>query len=176
MGGFWGQVSLRSINAESFNTHGTPNAYLPRNLRDFANTLLRINNLVLNVLGYIPGIAQISGCIRMGIGCCIVAFTLALGSPKENEGLIIGRWFSEALLTGTAQIARGALEAFIPFGRQINMSLDGIGTILNLRTECLHAPSYGEYVDRMMEIDAEIPGPPYRDPNYPFPLELLKLA
>ncbi|MFA6119248.1 MAG: hypothetical protein WCT85_03390 [Parachlamydiales bacterium] len=156
---------IRSINAESFNTYGSQDAHLPHSIRDFAVTSLKINNLILNILGYIPGVAQISGCIRMGIGSSIIILSFALGSPNAKEGLIIGRWFKEALVTGTAQIARGALEAFFSFGRLINLSLDVIGTIINLHTEVCHLRYTGGMEED--EILAEEARPPYRDPNYP---------
>ncbi len=165
---------IRSINAESFNTYGSQDAYLPRSIRDFTVTSLKINNLVLNILGYIPGVALISGCVRMGIGISIIILTLALGSPNADQGLIIGRWFKEALVTGTAQIARGALEAFAPFGRLINLPLDIIGTILNLRTEYLHIRYVGGWEEH--EIREQEAHPPYRDPDYPIPFILLYFA
>lgn len=164
---------IRSINAETFNTYGSPGAYLPRSLRDVAITLLRIHNLSLNILGYIPGVAQISGCVRMGIGACMIVLTAALGNPNADEGLIIGRWYQEALLTGISQIARGALEAFVPFGFLVNGSLDIIATYVNLKTECSHL-QYCGYLD-VEEREAIESRPPYRDPNYPaflFPLYL----
>lgn len=167
---------IRSINSESFNTYGSENAYLPRGIRDLANTLLRINNLVLNILGYIPGVAHVSGSIRMGIGCCICVITLALGSPNAERGLIIGRWYKEALLTGIAQIARGALEAFVPYGRQVNIGLDIAGTVVNLANESSHIQCGGGPGYEFEEGNERADLPPYRDPAYPLPLFPLYFA
>lgn len=54
---------------------------------------------------------------------------------NATQGAIIGHWYDEALLTGITQIARGALEAFVPFGWVANASLDAIATIYNLGKE-----------------------------------------
>ncbi len=165
---------IRSINAESFNTYGSPGAFLPRSIRDLANTLLRINNLVLNVLGYIPGVSLVSGSVRLGIGVSIVILTLALGSPNAEQGLIIDRWYNEALITGAAQVARGTLEAFASFGGPVNMILDIVGTVFNLQAELFHCDcSIGPMDDDSREAEAR---PPYRDPDYPVFLSPLYLA
>lgn len=158
----WG---LRSVNIESFNALSPETEQLPRYLRDFSLTLLRINNLVLNILGYIPGIAQISGCVRIGIGACILLLTLSVGDPSSNNGLIIGRWYKEALVTGVAQIARGILEAFVSSGRLVNLSLDTVGTVFNLRAENSRYIYTGGWEPE--DIRAWENRPPYRDPHYP---------
>ena len=64
---------------------------MPAKVRDCINTLLRINNLLFNVLGYFPEIKRVSGLIRMGIGCSIVVVTLAIGTPTPGPGPITGR-------------------------------------------------------------------------------------
>jgi hypothetical protein len=171
---------IRSINSASFNASGARGSdgslteYIPLSTRDRINTFLRVNNLVLNILGYIPVVKQTSGCIRMGIGISIIVLTLAVGSPTAGRGLIVGRWYTEALLTGLAQVARGALEAFVPFSYRINLSLDVIGTIYNLATEISLIQYDGP---RSLLTEHEIDEinqrpllarrqPPYSDPEY----------
>lgn len=46
------------------------------------------------------------------------------------KGFIIGRFYDESLTTGVAQVARGALEAFAPWGRLANAGLDVAATIM----------------------------------------------
>ncbi len=168
---------IRSINAASFNApryvKGNPVIDLPLSIRDLANTVLRINNLTLNILGYIPGVKHISGCVRMGIGGTIILLTLALGTPTASTGLIIGRWYDEALLTGIAQVTRGALEAFVVF--PINLIGDVAGTVCNLSTEISHASySCGDDIFEMENTRRN--APPYCDPDYPIFLLPLYLA
>ena len=175
---------IRSVNTASFNATGTRDVNgnltesIPVLIRDLVNTILRINNLTLNILGYIPVIQQISGCVRMGIGGSIVLLTLALGSPTETSGIIVGRWYDEALLTAIAQVSRGVLEAFVPFGSLINLSLDAVGTIYNLKTELSHLSySCGMDAHEIIEVQAERRRtPPYADPSYPIPLLFLYFA
>lgn len=171
---------LRSINAETFNTYRHRESYIPENTRSMAVTALRINNLTLNILGYIPGVRQISGIVRMGIGSGIILFTLALGSPTASEGLIIGHWYKEAVATGVAQIARGAFEAFVPFGWIVNASLDTIGTLVNVITDAARAPYLGGLSDEEIEeVKAEYANrtaPPWGDVKYPFPFRILEIV
>lgn len=167
---------IRSINAASFNGTYNEKEHIPCLIRDFANTALRINNLTLNILGYIPGIKHISGCIRMGVGGSIILLTLALGSPTASTGLIVGRWYEEALLTGIAQATRGALEAFVVC--PINLLGDVVGTVCNLMTELSNAPYYGglDDIEILERENLRRQKQPYSDPEYPVLLSLLYLA
>lgn len=58
-----------------------------------------------------------------------------LGERDALQGIIIGHWYDEALLTGITQVGRGIFEAFVPFGRAVNAALDFVSTILNIRKE-----------------------------------------
>lgn len=117
---------------------------------------------------------SISGCVRIGIGFSIVVLVLALGDPNAKQGLIIGRWYNEALLTGVAQMARGILEASGPFGNTVNMYLDIAGTYCNSQIEYTHFQYTGgweeeDFVERAKKT-------PWTEPQYPIPLIPLFLA
>ena len=167
MANTWG---ICSVNPKTFNTNYHESFTFPRPLRNLVVTALRINNSILNIAGYIPGVSNISGCVRMAIGTTIVGVTLAIGERNAMQGPIIGRWYDEALTTGISQIARGAFEAFIPAGHITNLVMDTIATPLNLSTqiegslaceECMYGNSHVK---------------PHRDAEYPFPFSLLKLV
>ena len=135
---------------------------IPAKVRDCVNTLLRINNLLFNALGYFPETKRVSGLIRMGIGCSIVVVTLAIGTPIAGPGPITGRWYSEALKTGIAQVFRGSMEALMPYGGVVNGCLDVLGTVSNIQAEYYFDPS---------ERPRHHP-----DPSYWFPFQLLRLV
>lgn len=160
---------LRSVNTDTFNVKYNQSYWYPQNFRNIFVTLLRIHNFSLNILGYKQDIAKFSGCARMLSGLSICIVTLNIGERNAEQGMIIGPWYDEALMTGIAQIARGATEAFMPYGRLINLSLDVIGTIRNLISEIRHA-----------SVCQEAMGPsanrPHPNPSYPFPFWLLYLA
>ena len=160
---------LRSINTNTFNLKWHTNYVYPQQVRNALVTFLKVHNLTLNILGYIPGVSVVSGCVRMKTGLIMCAVTLAIGERNATEGKIIGHWYDEALLTGITQIARGALEAFVPFGWVANASLDTIATIYNVRKELSASSLYIRY----MQYDHH---GPYPDPEYPFPFWLLHLA
>ncbi len=166
---------IRSINRETFNTVNHDALFFPRVVRNIAVTALRVNNAIFNVLGYIPGVSTISGCVRMTTGLAMIAVTLAIGDRNSDEGVIIGRWYDEALLTGIAQTARGALEAFVPFGWAANAALDVVATFINLPKEMVASMAceecmYGGSIDDASHVR------PHDDVDYPFPLFLLHLA
>jgi len=165
---------IRSVNRETFNTKYHDNLFIPRPLRNAVITTLRINNAVLNVLGYIPRarVSFVSGCVRMSIGAGIIGVTLAIGDRKASSGAIIGHWYDEAIGTGIAQIARGALDALVPFGWIANAAFDVIATPFNL----------GKEVEGSLACDECMMGGenghvrPHDDVNYPFPFWLLYLV
>ncbi len=128
------EFSLNTYGLHAVNTHSFQNREVgtSRPIRNAVVTALRINNLTLNILGYMPGFSTISGSIRMLVGMAIGAVTLAIGTPKQDQaGAIIGHFYNEALSTAAAQIFRGACEAFIPFGKFINAAADITATIVN---------------------------------------------
>ena len=159
---------LFSINIDTFNLNKYSNLYYPKEIRDLLVTFLKIHNLILNIFGYISQCSPISGCIRMGTGIMMCSVTLAFGERRATNGMIIGRWYDEALLTGITQIARGALEAFASFGWKANVSLSAIGTILSL----------GKAFSTAIEHDSKFNFKgcrPHRPPVYPFPFNLLHI-
>jgi hypothetical protein len=135
---------------------------IPAGVRNCVNTLLRINNLLFNALGYFPETKRISGLIRMGIGCSIVVVTLAIGTPIGGPGPITGRWYGEALKTGIAQIFRGSMEALMPYGSVVNACLDVLGTMINIRAE--------------RHFDPSVHPRHHPDPSYWLPFQLLRLV
>lgn len=156
----WG---FRSINCETFNTKYHSDFTYPVELRDIVVTALRLSNLTLNVLGYIPGVSVFSGVARIALGSAICLMTLAIGERNASQGIIIQHWYDEALITGISQIARGVLEAFVPMGWTVNATLDLFGTFHNLSKEvqlastcpgCMGYASHG----------------PHPDPDYPLAL------
>ena len=67
----------------------------------------------------------------------IIGLTLVVGDRYAPRGVIIGRWYDEALNTGMAQVVRGALEAIGLMGWIANATLDIIATPINLGREAL---------------------------------------
>lgn len=155
---------IHSINRDTFNMRDHDQLMFPRTVRNVIVTALRINNAVLNVLGYIQGTSLRSGSARILIGASLIVVTLAIGDRKATSGTIIRRWYDEAILTGIAQIARGTLEAVVPFGWIATSALDIIATPLNLRKNDLRSCTNCNRVH------------PHDHPVYPFPLSLLYLA
>lgn len=126
---------LHSINNTTFNARDHGPLTYSKQVRDTVMTLLKINNAVLNILGYmqfVPIVSVISGSLRMAVGTGIVLTTLLKGDRNAAQGNIAGHLYDEALLTGISQIARGILEAFVPFGWAVNIVLDVVATPINL--------------------------------------------
>ena len=138
---------------------------IPARVRNYVNTLLRINNLIFNVLGYFPRTREISGLMRMGIGFSIIVVTLGIGTPTVGPGYIVGRWYGEALLTGIAQIFRGSMEALTSYGCIVNGYLDFLGTLSNIDADGLSALS------TLSENSYDHP-----DPDYWLPFQFLRLV
>jgi hypothetical protein len=125
----WGLCSIRdtTFNLKHHTNYGSS---FSRQNRDVIVTGLRIHNICLDILGYFRDVSGISGYIRMFSGLTLCVVTLTVGNRRAQEGFLIQHWYDEALVTGLSQIARGALEAFIPYGRVINLSLGFIATLL----------------------------------------------
>lgn len=159
---------LLSIHRNTFNVQWHGRIVYPKAGRDVLITVLRIHNFTLNVLGYIKKTSLYSGCFRMFTGLSICVLTLTYGDPKATKGAIIGYWYKEALLTGVTQIARGAIEAFVPYGRVVNAGLDVICTFVNI------ASSFDNHVSCMACEDgfAENVVRPYDNPDNPLALLL----
>lgn len=160
---------LRSINVGTFNLKWHSNYSYPHQMRNALVTYFKIHNLTLNIFGYLHQFAKITGNIRIVSGLAICAVTLAVGERNAKQGAIIGHWYDEALWTGIAQIARGILEAYVPYGWAVNASLDVIGTFVNLTKEVANASTCrGCMAYRSHE--------PYPDPKYPLPFSLLNIV
>ena len=154
---------LRSINTYTFNgscdngdfsvKYGNDTWLMPVDVRNYVNTLFRINNLIFNALGYLPQTKGVSGLARMGVGGAIVVVTLAIGTPIARRGFIVGRWYDEALMTGVAQVFRGGMEALVPYGSIVNGCLDIIGTVTNIQAERDFDPS--KYPDHYINLQPE---------------------
>lgn len=160
---------LHSINKDTFNLKCNNDYTYPQPARDALVTFFKVHNLTLNALGYISGISGISGCVRIGTGLITCTITLLIGERDAPQGAIIGHWYDEALVTGITQIARGVLEAFVPFGWIANGALDTLTTlhkfgkklfVTSVCTECAESTHHR----------------PYPDPRYSFPFWLLYLA
>ena len=163
----WG---LRSINSTTFNLQYDDKFTFPKAGRDFIVTALRISNLTLNVLGYIPGVSSISGVVRIALGIGFCAITLAVGErnpPDGARGAIIGHWYDEALMTGMAQITRGILEAFVPYGWAVNAGMDVLCSVSNIAPDLRNIGRYDlNYYTTQ----------PYAEPNHAFPFNLLQIV
>lgn len=108
------------------------------------STCLRIYKLILDVLGYIPVISTISGCVRIGFGVLFLSIsvpclnrpgrTLEGGGGYQVEYATKGSkdFLVELRLMAIAQIARGVFEAFVPYGKLVNATLDVIATPINI--------------------------------------------
>ncbi|MFI5342687.1 MAG: hypothetical protein ACHQUC_00530 [Chlamydiales bacterium] len=168
---------LLTINSTTFNRDYHPTFTYPKAARDVIITFLKIHNLTLNILGYMSKFSPISGCVRIVSGCAIIATTLTIGDPKARKGVIIDRWYSEALLTGVAQVARGVFEAFVPYGKIINAGLDVIGTVVNLLKIASNTHIGCAECERLSDIDQRSPNEePHPGPNYYLPLMFLDLV
>jgi len=82
----WG---LHSINSQSFNVRWGSTYTYPEGQRNSLVTLFRIQNLTLNILGYIPIVSLYSGCARNASGVGLFAVTLAVGERNARSGAII---------------------------------------------------------------------------------------
>ena len=162
---------LHSINSATFNPRYHESINYPRDARNVVVSVLRMHNAALNVLGYIKGTSKISGCIRLGTGFSMFCAAILVGDPSTREGVIIGRWYNETIQTCLTQMARGILEAFVPYGKIVNAILDVIATPFNVTTavkdsfNCEDCNSgRGSHVR------------PHDDAEYPFPLSILYLV
>lgn len=124
---------LWSINDNTFNVRPNSDYTYPRESRDQIIQVLKIHNLCLGILGYLPVISALSGVVRMFTGSALVGFTLCVGDRNAQRGIIIQHWYDEAILTGVAQVVRGAFEAIVPLGRLANLCLDFIGSLRGMQ-------------------------------------------
>lgn len=163
-GGVVNTFGLFSVNNATFNLEKNKSFY-PTEVRDLVVTLLKVSNLTLNVIGFISEANQSSGCIRMVLGgmICVIGFSSL--SPSKD-------FSAEVRCTGAAQIVRGALEAYIPYGRIFNISLDAVATISNVLKDA------EVQMKRSMVINCSswLHEFPDDHPEYPHILKILHLA
>jgi hypothetical protein len=157
---------IHSININTFNkSFGEPDGY-SRDVRNWFLGFLRVHNLALNILGYFPGVSVVSGCVRMGTGLALIASAVVLKNHPCTHGLFGNDRFDEAIGTGITQIARGALESFIPLGSLLNFCLDVGSTPFNL---------YLSQKTHARKENSTTQGP-YEEPPYFPPFSLLYMA
>lgn len=162
----WG---LRSVNHGSFNNkiiHDVEFVY-SKEERDLFIKILKIHNFVLDILGYIPGVSIISGCIRILTGFTFYVFNIMGSNPHANDGqLFSGPNFDEAINTAKAQMIRGAIEA-MPYAKILNLFLDIIATNENTQKDL----NFYQELHRLRDY-AQIT-PPYDDPVFSRNLQFL---
>ncbi len=192
MQGICNTFGLFSVRESTFNVLPHTNDAYTQQTRDIAVTCLRVHNLILNILGYIPGVSLVSGFVRMGTGLLMCSI-----SQFADEKLISGRLRQEIFDTGFFQIARGCLEvsplwtcscslkAFTVFGRSIPVAQSGLAildasvTILNVMQvmEDKQMRKTGEYGEHdCSDCEEYVHHKPYPDIQYPFPLSILYLV
>lgn len=178
---------IHAVNQKTFNIASDHKSFDPSfekfsTYRRFALAALRVHNATLNILGYLPIISTISGCVRMATGLATVSLAAVVriwikvsNSKGELSSYVKNETFvNEALTTGVAQMTRGFFEAIVPGGWVINASLDIIGSVV-------HFPDYimelvgcePEELDINDEYREDLH--PHKDWKYPFPAGALKL-
>lgn len=114
-----------TINLGTFNQAGRNCYTYPKPLRDIIVTVLAIHNVALNILSY-SCLYIVSGIARILTGTALCVFTLTQGKRQGKEGFPIQQWYDEALVTGSAQVLRGVIDVFVPFGCLVNTAIDGV--------------------------------------------------
>ena len=115
-----------------------------REVQRVIKTALKITNLCLLILEWVPGASVASGLGRIAFGALFCALALARRMRNYRYQRPDGPWLlDETILTGISQIARGAIElipftcvvrrvvTWIPFGSVLNAVLDGSSVILD---------------------------------------------
>lgn len=148
---------LFSVNCQSFQIGG--DVQVSPRARIVGVTYLKVHNMTLNILGYvplihscflnrivgyIPGVSLLSGTVRVAFGLTVLTSTLIAGDPDSKQGGLTGRLYYESLITAITQIARGILEAFVPFGWTANLVADVIATPYNFSNRTSLAEPIGE--------------------------------
>ena len=125
--GTWGPYN---INTSVFNTCSSEKHYIRKRERDPIFICLKISNLVLTILGYIPGVNFYSGGCRIiyGLGIIYKSCHSNVGINDKYE-YIIGV-YKRGVYIGVCQIVRGILEMLNK--RQVNRNLDIAWTIPNI--------------------------------------------
>jgi hypothetical protein len=127
-------------------SHRRNTYFLPKPYRDSMLTYARVYQLTLNILGYIdfiPHLPVIAGGIR------IMGGVLLLGQTLIDRGSMQGNFSDERCYTALAQMVRGCFEIYRPAGNNINLFLDGLGTIYNLTHVGTYCVDYYTGSDRI---------------------------
>lgn len=163
---------LRSINSNSFSfpiqRDQKQNEFLTKS-RNLIVTVFKVQNLCLNIMGYIPAVALYSGLFRIGSALLTKAVFLSLSFYANDKDDVLKKWSDEAQVMANAQIARGILEAFLPFGHVVNFYLDTFGTVKNLSSE-LYSYTLSTICNGQQEYQKN------QDPVYPYPMGVLNLV
>lgn len=152
---------IYSINNTTFNTGNGGFEQYPGKMRSLTYTVLKIHNVLQMVLGYAGWCQPAAGCLRMILGA-----TLIIAAISSMHPLTAGHFYSEALITGICQIARGILEAFVPGAWPVLLVLDIVATPVNFIRSyhwggSIRHPTRGQSV-----VGAIAPGP-LPDPSLP---------
>jgi len=118
-----------SINQTSFENDFYKRIIMPPKIRSNLISLLKINNLVFNSLGYFKSLSYYSGISRI----LISYFAIFIPQSIENDFInsLIKPWEHETHKTFIFQIIRGCTEAFIPCSLQINLIMDVVSSFFN---------------------------------------------
>ncbi|MDF2550631.1 MAG: hypothetical protein K0S07_1698 [Chlamydiales bacterium] len=147
--GTWG---FDSINNKTFNNKYDGSIVIHKDLRDRLIPLLKIRNVALDILGYIPVISIVSGVCRIALGVFMLKFVNTHGNREAKRGMIIGRFYDEAKTQAICQILRGILE----------VSTVGIG--INIALGCYSTLYRNCNVEIHKEVYTNIM--PYNDPDF----------
>jgi len=126
---------LFAINRWTFNQDPRYPDTISKEDHRIITTNLRIYNYFFTIFGYSP-LRLYTGTIRMAtatiaLGDCSYSIFRSLKDEKT-----VNRFEVEAVITAVVQIFRGFAEAFLIYGRMINLTLDAICTPLNIYHHC----------------------------------------
>lgn len=109
-------------------------SYLDKiNSSSIVQTSLKVVHLIASLGGYLKAFSPYVGTVRMIAGAmllytCVQTSITALAGETENEKK---HFLLKAIPIALGLIARGSLEAFIPFGKILNAGLDVTITVFN---------------------------------------------
>lgn len=174
----WG---IHAVNTTTLNVDHS--VHYPRPARNLLVTGLRLLNLLCGLTAYAAffGVFPTLGCpvltwwqdqshgARVLVGAAITMVTWLFGDRNASRGLIIQRFYTEALTIGLSQVMRAMLEygySVTPIAVACNLCLDAVGTWKSL-------PHLLSFSREDSEVSWCIPFP---EPKYPLPLLFLYLG
>ena len=171
---------LNSINRQTFNIDIKENqkASCKKYQRDRLFTVLKLHNLVLNILACIPKYTKGAACIRLASASILILTTLIAGNRNTEKGFLIGTFYDEAIITGIAQIVRATLEIYIPLGPYGHLALDIIATPINI-AQNFGIESFDHFRDLLEDENHSftektvIQEKSHKNPDYPIPISFL---